>query len=63
MVLESALNTSGIGSLTAHSNEDCQFVGSSSDDCFIRTVKHAESTTWMAQGQLSPISPQQRIRS
>lgn len=36
--------TSEIGSLTAHSNEDSQFVGSSSGVYFINTVKRAFST-------------------
>ncbi|KAJ5586882.1 uncharacterized protein N7459_002647 [Penicillium hispanicum] len=36
--------TSEIGSLTAHSNEDSQFVGSSSGVYFVHTVKRAFST-------------------
>ncbi|OOQ88254.1 putative fungal specific transcription factor [Penicillium brasilianum] len=36
--------TSEIGSLTAHSNEDSQFVGSSSGVYFVNTVKRAFST-------------------
>ncbi|KAJ5526770.1 hypothetical protein N7513_010929 [Penicillium frequentans] len=40
---EYAPGTSEIGSLTAHSNEDSQFVGSSSGVYFINTVKRAFS--------------------
>ncbi|KAJ5678784.1 hypothetical protein N7462_007028 [Penicillium macrosclerotiorum] len=42
--------TSEIGSLTAHSNEDSQFVGSSSGVYFINTVKRAFSTGLDASG-------------
>ncbi|CAI7621695.1 unnamed protein product [Penicillium glandicola] len=43
MASEFAPETSEIGSLTAHSNEDSQFVGSSSGVYFIKTVKRAFS--------------------
>ncbi|KAJ5139677.1 hypothetical protein N7448_003085 [Penicillium atrosanguineum] len=42
--------TSEIGSLTAHSNEDSQFVGSSSGVYFINTVKRAFSAGLEASG-------------
>lgn len=42
--------TSEIGSLTAHSNEDSQFVGSSSGVYFINTVKRAFSAGLDASG-------------
>ncbi|KAF9247479.1 transcriptional regulator family: Fungal Specific TF [Penicillium roqueforti] len=41
MASEFVPETSEIGSLTAHSNEDSQFVGSSSGVYFIKTVKRA----------------------
>lgn len=42
--------TSEIGSLTAHSNEDSRFVGSSSGVYFIHTVKRAFSTSLDGSG-------------
>lgn len=54
---EYAPGTSEIGSLTAHSNEDSQFVGSSSGVYFINTVKRAFSSGIDHPGSNEPEFP------